>query len=52
MFINEIKGRCDDNPDAIYEIHLLENGNLMLVVVEDTCAIRSGFYSVEWASVP
>jgi hypothetical protein len=52
VFINEIKGRCDDNPDAIYEIHLLENGNLMLVVVEDPCGIRSGFYSVEWAPVP
>ncbi len=52
VFINEIKGRCDDNPDAIYEIHLLENGYLMLVVVEDPCGIRSGFYSGEWAPVP
>ena len=52
VFINEIKGRCDDNPDAIYEIHLLENGYLMLVVVEDPCGIRSCFYSGEWAPVP
>ena len=54
MFAKHIKGgrRCDDNPDFTYEIHLLENGNLQLVVVEDPCKDRSGFYSVEWAPVP
>ena len=54
MFLNEIKGPgCDDNPDAIYEIHLLENGNLQFVEIEDKCAIRSSFFSVdEWAPVP
>ena len=42
VFINEIKGSCDDNPDATYEIHLLENGNLQFVEIEDKCAARSG----------
>ena len=42
VFLNAIKGGlCDDNPDAIYEIHLLENGNLQFVTIEDTCAQRS-----------
>ena len=52
LFLNQIKGPCDDNPDAIYEIHLLENGNLELVAIEDTCAIRSSTLSVEWVPVP
>ena len=52
LFINQINGRCDDNPEAIYEIHLLENGNLMLVVVEDPCADRESIWTVEWAAVP
>ena len=52
MFLNEIKGTCDDNPDAIYEIHLLENGNLQFVTIEDTCQFRSSFLTVEWAPVP
>ena len=53
VFLKQTKGLCDDNPDAIYEIHLLENGNLMLVVVEDTCAFRSGaLNNSEYAPVP
>ncbi len=52
LFINQINGRCDDNPEAIYEIHLLENGNLMLVVVEDPCADRESIWTVEWTAVP
>ena len=52
IFGTETKGPCDDNPDAIYEIHLLENGNLQLVVVEDPCAFRSSFFTGEWAPVP
>ena len=52
LFINQINGRCDDNPEAIYEIHLLENGNLMLVVVEDPCGDRENNWTVEWAAVP
>ena len=51
-FLKETKGLCDDDPDAIYEIHLLENGNLQLVAIEDPCAFRSGAYPAEWAPVP
>ena len=32
--------------------YLLENGNLMLVVVEDPCADRESIWTVEWAAVP
>jgi len=53
VFLKQTKGLCDDNPDAIYEIHLLENGNLMLVVVEDPCAFRSSaLNNSEYAPVP
>jgi len=52
LFLKETKGYCDDNPDAIYEIHLLENGNLQFVAIEDKCAHRSGEFGTEWASVP
>ncbi len=40
IFYHALEGGCDDDPDAIYEIHLLENGNLQYVVLEDPCAIR------------
>ena len=50
--LHEIKGRCDDDPDATYEIHLLENGNLQFVEIEDTCGIGSSFFFLaEWAPV-
>jgi hypothetical protein len=52
VFMNQTKGSCDDNPDATYEIHLLENGNLTFVAIEDPCAGRPGFYSREWTAVP
>ncbi len=52
IFVTETKGFCDDNPDAIYEIHLLENGNLQFVEIEDKCANRSGGFEAEWAPVP
>jgi hypothetical protein len=52
IFLAQIKGPCDDNPDAIYEIHLLENGNLQFVAIEDTCPTRSSFFPAEWAPVP
>ena len=52
LFLHQIKGTCDDDPDAIYEIHLLENGNMELVAIEDTCAFRSSNLSVEWVPVP
>ncbi len=52
LFMNQIKGACDDDPDATYEIHLLENGNLQFVAIEDKCAFRSGSLSVEYAPAP
>ena len=53
VFLHQIKGRCGDNPDATYEIHLLENGNLQFVAIEDPCAFRSSFLlELEYAPVP
>ena len=53
IFVTETKGGCGDNPEAIYEIHLLENGNLQFVEIEDTCAFRSStFNNTEFAPVP
>ncbi len=54
MFLKEIgSGICGDNPEAIYEIHLLENGNLQFVTIEDKCLHRSGDnFETEWAPVP
>ena len=53
VFLHEIKGSCDDNPDATYEIHLLEDGNLQFVEIEDKCAARSSaLNNSEWAAVP
>jgi hypothetical protein len=55
VFFRETLGPCineDDKPDAIYEIHLLENGNLEFVVIEDPCPIRSSLFQAEFAPVP
>ena len=52
VFLKEIRGPCHLNPDSIYEIHLLENGNLRFVVVEDPCANRSSFFLAEFVAVP
>ncbi len=53
IFVTETKGFCDANPDAIYEVHLLENGNLEFVAIEDPCAHRSSdFSAAEWEPVP
>jgi hypothetical protein len=43
-----------DPPDqvGVYEIHVLQNGHLQFVVIEDPCAFRSGNYNAEWAPVP
>ncbi len=53
VFVNQTKGGgwCD-NPDHTYEIHLLENGNLQFVALEDKCLHRSGDFEAEWAPVP
>ena len=55
VFLKEIKSPsfCGDNPEANYEIHLLENGNLQFVEIEDKCLHRSGDnFETEWAPVP
>ena len=55
MVLKTIKGGCLRyvEGDAIYEVHLLENGNLQLVAIEDTCGFRSGlFQGAEWAPAP
>ena len=56
VFLHQTKGDCDapgrTNPDATYEIHLLENGNLQFVEIEDKCAGRSSFFSAELAPAP
>ncbi len=52
LFLNEIKGTCDDDPDSTYEIHLLENGNLQFVAIEDACPIRSSSFPAEYTPLP
>ena len=41
VFVTETQGNCGDDTEAIYEIGLLENGNLQFVPIEDTCGTRS-----------
>ena len=49
---------CDvGNPIGIYEVELLENGNLKFTVIEDECATRVNYIvgrliEVEWEPVP
>ena len=51
--VTEIKGPATDCPDAMYEIHLLENRNLQYVAIEDTCAKGAVVLNVSiWAPVP
>ncbi len=52
LFLKQTHGYCDDDPDAIYEIHLLENGNLQLVAIEDPCVHRLEDWQAEWEPVP
>ncbi|MCZ6455869.1 MAG: hypothetical protein O6650_01320 [Actinobacteria bacterium] len=41
VFLKETLGDCGSDTEAIYEIGLLENGNLRIVPIEDTCGTRS-----------
>ncbi len=53
IFVTQTHGAlCVDNPDGIYELHLVENGNLEFVVIEDSCAFRLSTWPVEWAPAP
>ncbi len=47
--LKETEYSCDDDP--IYEIHLLENGNLQLVAIEDPCVHRWFDWQAEWEPV-
>ena len=44
LFIGMSPGVCDENPTGIYEVHLLANGNLKFVVIEDECRVRATAY--------
>ena len=50
--LKETEYSCVDVAEVIYEIHLLENGNLQFVALEDKCAHRSEDFEAEWAPVP
>ena len=55
VFLKNTKGVCVDEDaiaDAIYEIQLLENGNLQFVDIEDKCGARASFFPAEFAPVP
>ena len=52
VFLTNIKGACVGPSEAVYEIELLENGNLQVVLIEDTCTFRSDFFVDEWAPLP
>ncbi len=52
LFLHAIERRCDDDPDAIYEIHVLENGNLRFVAIEDACPIPSSSFPAEYTPLP
>jgi hypothetical protein len=51
-FVTNVKGACTGPSEAIYEIYLLESGNLNLVLIEDPCNFRAAFFPGEWAPVP
>ena len=57
LFSEERLGPCDENPNSIYEVELLENGNLKFTAIEDECAVRVSFSEgargdKEWEPVP
>ncbi|MFQ5962309.1 MAG: hypothetical protein ACE5MG_13025, partial [Candidatus Methylomirabilales bacterium] len=33
-------GGCEENIVGVYELYLLENGNIQFVAIEDECAMR------------
>ena len=43
LFIEETLGVCEEIPTGIYEVRMLENGNLRFVEIEDECASRVSF---------
>ena len=57
LFREQRRGRCGENPNSIYEVELLENGNLKFTAIEDECANRATNLEgvtgdKEWEPVP
>ncbi len=58
QFFTQNSVPCDvGNPIGIYEVELLENGNLKFIVIEDECLSRVNFFAgrlieAEWEPVP
>ncbi len=48
--LKETAYACEFDPTD--EIHLLENGNLQVVAIEDPCVHRFGDWQAEWEPVP
>jgi hypothetical protein len=57
LFSEQRVGACVENPNSIYEVELLENGNLKFTAIEDECAVRVSTREgvngeAEWEPVP
>ncbi len=57
LFQEQRLGVCEENPTSIYEVELLENGNLKFTAIEDECANRAANLEgvagdKEWEPVP
>ncbi len=57
LFREQNSGRCAENPNSIYEVELLENGNLKFTAIEDECEGRAANLEgaagdKEWEPVP
>jgi len=50
--LTEVRGLCGTDSSAAYTIRKLNNGNLRLTLIEDTCEFRALFFPGEWAPVP
>jgi hypothetical protein len=44
LFVEHTLGRCSEDSAGIYEVHLLESGNLRFVKIEDECMTRVSNY--------
>ncbi len=42
LFMGGSGGHCENSQIGIFEVHLLENGNLKFLTIEDECASRAG----------
>jgi hypothetical protein len=51
VFLTNVRGACEGPAEASYEIHLLENGTLDVILIDDPCLFRASFFPGEWAPV-